>query len=243
MAARKAKQYLPIQDKTILEHTLDIFLSQSNIGPVVVVLHPEDRVFESLAIASHPRIQTVVGGQERVDSVRLGLSLLKSLGYTNDFVLVHDAARPCLEANDLNRLITECLQASITNTLISGAILACPVTDTLKKSIKHDEKESADVALSITDSTVDRTGLWQAQTPQMFRVEELFEAIVTSLAKGYTVSDESSAIEYTGRQVLLVEGPSSNLKITRPSDLPLASFYISNRNKTLVTKATSTPHT
>jgi 2-C-methyl-D-erythritol 4-phosphate cytidylyltransferase len=235
MAAKQAKQYLPIQDKTILEHTLDLFLSQDNIGPIVVVLHPEDQIFEGLSVAAHANIHTVIGGQERVDSVLAGLSLLQDLGYTNHFVLVHDAARPCLEKNDLNKLINECLKASAKDEFISGAILACPVADTIKKSLANKGNNTTNSAASIIESTVNRTGLWQAQTPQMFEVDELSKAIEIGLAKGYKLTDEASAIECIGKKVLLVEGPSSNIKITRPSDLPLALFYLSNRKSTIVT--------
>jgi len=235
MAANKAKQYLLIQDKTILEHTLDLFLGQNNIGPIVVVVHPEDNIFASLPHASHPNIHTVIGGQERVDSVLAGLHYLKELGHANQFVLVHDAARPCLTQKDLNNLIGQCLQATSNNESISGAILACPVTDTIKKSFNKSNNNNTKKALAIIDSTVDRTGLWQAQTPQIFIVDELSKAIETGLAMGINLTDEASAIECVGKQVLLVEGPSSNLKITRPSDLPLALFYLSNRNDNYVT--------
>lgn len=235
MAATQAKQYLSIQDKTILEHTLDLFLGHNNIGPIVVVLHPEDQIFEGLALASHTNIHTVIGGQERVDSVLAGLSRLQDLGYTNHFVLVHDAARPCLEKSDLNKLIDECLHASTKDELISGAILACPVADTIKKSLVNKKNETANSAAPIIESTIDRTGLWQAQTPQMFEVVELAKAIKTGLAEGYQLTDEASAIECIGKKVLLVEGLSSNIKITRPSDLPLALFYLSNRKSTIVT--------
>lgn len=225
MAAINAKQYLPIHNKTILEHTIALFQKQSNIGPIVVVLHPQDKIFDTLSIASQPNILTVVGGQERVDSVLAGLSLLKSKGYTDEFVLVHDAARPCLAQSDMNKLIDECLQTCSKNQSVSGAILACRVTDTIKKSHRSIEENT-----SVIESTVDRSKLWQAQTPQMFRIKELNEAIESGLEKGENLTDEASAIECMGKQVLLVEGSTSNLKITRPSDLPLALFYLSNQS-------------
>jgi len=252
MAASKAKQYLRIHDKTLLEHTLQIFLKQKYVGPIVVVLHPDDHIFAGLAIASHANIHAVIGGRERVDSVLAGLRYLLTLGHANNFTLVHDAARPCLEAKDLNNLIQECLSASTNNTVVAGAILACPVVDTIKKShrpftkqhrptaqnnsVSDDASESKNIeqALNIVENTIERSALWHAQTPQMFKVDELAKAIETGLSKGLTLTDEASAIESTGKQVLLVEGSSSNLKITRPSDLPLASFYLS-RNKITTT--------
>lgn len=233
MAASKAKQYLLIQNKTILEHTLDLFINANHIGPIVVVVHPEDQIFADLPIASNPQIQIVTGGQERVDSVLAGLQFLQDQGFKNEFVLVHDAARPCLEKKELNKLIDECLVATINNNIL-GAILACPVSDTIKKSAllmcNTINNESLNESLPIIEQTIDRETLWQAQTPQMFRVNELFNAIELGLSQGNKLTDEASAIESIGKQVLLVEGTSSNLKITRPSDLALASFYISNRD-------------
>jgi 2-C-methyl-D-erythritol 4-phosphate cytidylyltransferase len=229
MAAKQAKQYLSIQDKTIIEHTLQLFLTQSNIGPIVVVLNPEDEIFERLAIASDPNILTVIGGQQRVDSVLAGLSLLQSKGYADEFVLVHDAARPCLNESDLSKLIEECLKACAKEQDISGAILASPVADTIKKSYSSQPSKNPNFLI---DSTVDRSQLWHAQTPQMFRINELANAIESGLAMDKTLTDEASAIEYTGKKVLLVEGATSNLKITRPGDLPLALFYLSNHQKT-----------
>lgn len=232
MAAKNAKQYLSIQDKTIIEHTLHLFLAQANIGPIVVVLNPEDKIFNSLAIASHPNILTVVGGQERVDSVLAGLSLLQSKGYTDEFVLVHDAARPCLEEKDLSKLIEECMQVCTKHQDISGAILASPVADTIKKSYHNETPEEPKFLI---ESTIDRSKLWHAQTPQMFRINELTNAIESGISMGKSLTDEASAIENMGKKVLLVEGATSNLKITRPGDLPLALFYLSNSHKTNVT--------
>ena len=231
MAAKNAKQYLSIQDKTILEHTIQVFLTHASIGPIVVVLNSEDKIFDSLAIASHPHILTAIGGQERVDSVLAGLFLLQSKGYTDEFVLVHDAARPCLDESDLSKLISECLQVCTKQPEISGAILASPVADTIKKSY---HSETSDDPKFIIDSTVDRSKLWHAQTPQMFRINELTSAIESGISLAKSLTDEASAIEYMGKQVLLVEGATSNLKITRPSDLPLALFYLSNCHKTKV---------
>jgi 2-C-methyl-D-erythritol 4-phosphate cytidylyltransferase len=142
---------------------------------------------------------------------------------------VHDAARPCLNESDLSKLIEECLKACAKEQDISGAILASPVADTIKKSYSSQPSKNPNFLI---DSTVDRSQLWHAQTPQMFRINELANAIESGLAMDKTLTDEASAIEYTGKKVLLVEGATSNLKITRPGDLPLALFYLSNHQKT-----------
>jgi 2-C-methyl-D-erythritol 4-phosphate cytidylyltransferase len=230
MAAKQAKQYLIIQQKTILEHTVAVFLAHDEIGKIVVVLHPEDRLFQTLPIANHPQVSTVVGGSERVDSVLAGLHFILKQPQIKQFVLVHDAARPCINPLDISRLISHCTAIS-SNNVACGAILACPVTDTIKKASTKKTNLSNSQSTPLVDTTVERSLLWQAQTPQMFNVNELILAIETSLRDGKKLTDESSAMENVGKRVMLVEGPSSNIKITKPSDLALATFYLSRADK------------
>ena len=213
MQAQKAKQYLEIHSKTILEHTISLMLSHPNISKVIVVLHPDDTIFNHLAIADNKRVQTIIGGAERVDSVLAGLKYLAST--TNDQqVLVHDAARPCLSHNDISKLIHAC------GTQNSG-ILAIPVADTIKQ---------AEPSKPLIKQTIDRSVLWQAQTPQLSNLALLIDAIESALREGATITDEASALEYAGVKVMLVEGQASNLKITRPADLALAEYYLSKSN-------------
>jgi 2-C-methyl-D-erythritol 4-phosphate cytidylyltransferase len=213
MQAQKAKQYLEIHSKTILEHTISLMLSHPNISKVIVVLHPDDTIFNDLAIADNERVQTIIGGAERVDSVLAGLKYLAST--TNDQqVLVHDAARPCLSHNDISKLIHAC------GTQNSG-ILAIPVADTIKQ---------AEPSKPLIKQTIDRSVLWQAQTPQLSNLALLIDAIESALREGATITDEASALEYAGVKVMLVEGQASNLKITRPADLALAEYYLSKSN-------------
>ena len=144
------------------------------------------------------------------------LNGLRSLGQqaaSDDWVLVHDAARPCVRVEEIQRLIDTCIAAG------QGGILAAPVHDTMKRS---------DAGNRILE-TVPRDNLWHAFTPQMFRLGELADAIGSALETGFAVTDEASAMERTGRQPLLVECSSANIKITRPDDLALAEFHLGRR--------------
>lgn len=222
MAAKTAKQYLKIQDKSILEHTIDIFIDHPLILKIVVVIHPEDSIFEHLNISSHTKVVTVVGGAERADSVQAGLEfLIQHNADINKYVLVHDAARPCLSLDDLNKLLLSQTHLSAENHCV-GAILATPVSDTIKRAQPLQDHP-------VIDQTLDREGLWLAQTPQMFKLGELLMAIKDSRTQGL-ITDEASAVEISGKQVLLVEGQSSNIKVTRPADLGLAEFYLTTRD-------------
>ncbi len=219
MQASCAKQYLKINDKTVLEHTVNSFITCPLVSDIIIVLHPDDILFETLSIANNPAIKAVVGGNERVDSVLQGLKALSAQQQQN-WVLVHDAARPCLHQEDLAKLIKSC-----TTSEYAGGILAVPVADTIKQQ---------GIADTIT-ATIDRSSLWQAQTPQMFIASQLISAIEanhnSNAAMQSKITDEASAMEMSGFKVNLIEGRSSNIKITRPSDLQLAAFYLSQANK------------
>ena len=213
MAASTAKQYLKLGDKSILEHTIDVFLAHPKISNIVLVLHPQDNLFKSLSIATHPKIDTVIGGDERVDSVLAGLQFLAQQA-EHDWVLVHDAARPCLCQQDITQLIEQSVQTQ-------GGILAVRVIDTIKQAQKN---------TNVVDKTIDRTHLWQAQTPQMFPLALLIACIQKGLTNNATITDEASAIEYCQHSVSLIEGKPSNIKITRPCDMALANYYLSIRD-------------
>jgi len=203
------KQYLSILDKTIIEHSLIPFLDHPDINVVVVSVAENDRWFNALAIAQHPKLKQVDGGKERVDSVLNALNILPS----NDFVLVHDAARPCLQLSDIDKLI---VHARATQ---QGAILASRVRDTMKRS---------DLSNKIIH-TVERENLWHALTPQLFQNKELINAI-HSVEDQHLITDEASAIELAGGNVTIIEGRSDNLKVTKAEDLLLAEFYLSKFN-------------
>lgn len=204
------KQYLELANKTVIEHSLHALLAESRIAGVVVALHSEDRHFAELAVSRDPRVRLVEGGAERADSVERALINIHAEAGDEDWVLVHDAARPCLSAADLASLIDYCLSNR------SGAILAQPVVDTVKR---------VNLDRSVLE-TLDRSALWRAQTPQMFSLAQLLAALRFCRAQAALVTDEASAIEAAGGEVAVVEGSHRNMKITHREDLALAGFFL-----------------
>lgn len=213
MGAEVPKQYLQVAGATLLEHSLHALLGCEHIVGVVVALHPQDRRADQLSVLQDSRIQTVAGGEQRSDSVLAGLDALSVRAAEHDWVLVHDAARPCLQSADIERLIEAVIARD------TGGILAEPIVDTVKQA-------SADALVA---RTLDRTTLWRAQTPQMFRLAELHRALCQAMEQGLAVTDESSAMELAGYPVQLVVGPAGNFKVTLPDDLPLAHWYLQAR--------------
>ena len=205
------KQYLPLLDKTVCEHTLERLLQLREIRRIVVCLSPEDTQFSKLNIANNPRIHTTLGGAERCHSVLNGLKALQPDARDTDWVLVHDVARPCLRPDDVRKLLQQVEAAGAI-----GGILANPVRDTMKRSNAQNQ----------ILETVCRNQLWHALTPQLFRLGQLRDALESALAENALVTDESSALERAGHQPLLVEGHPDNIKITHPQDLPLAALFI-----------------
>ncbi len=209
MGSDTPKQYLLLNDKTVIEHTLSVFDLHSSISEIIVAIAKEDEYWAELNIKLSKPLHKVAGGKERCDSVLNALTFLKNKAHADDWVLVHDAARPCLRTVDLTLLLEECQSHAV------GGILAVPVRDTMKRSVGNIIKE-----------TVDREDLWHALTPQMFRYKLLKDALESALKKNNVVTDEASAMELAGYQPLLVEGHADNLKITQPEDLALASFFL-----------------
>lgn len=214
MQAVMPKQYLTLNNKAVIELTLDKLLHLTDIAGVVVCLASDDNRFDKLAVAKHPRIFKAVGGPERADSVLNGLRYLQTLPACrdSDWVMVHDAARPCVSHPSLARLFGHCRKTGV------GAILASRVADTLKRQLPGSTSVS---------ETVSREGLWQAHTPQCFRLGELCAALEAAAVSGIQITDEASAIESVGGAVDLIEDSRSNIKITRPEDLALAGFILS----------------
>lgn len=212
MGSTVPKQYLEVRGKTVLEHTLERILSVSEISAIAVALGPEDGYWNDLPVAKNPRIIRAAGGQERSDSVYSALKSLEDRAQSDDWVLVHDAARLCLTKGDVEKLISTLCHDPV------GGILALPVSDTLKT-----------VNQGLIIGTPDRSATWRALTPQMFRYGLLKAALEDAAEKGNLVTDEASAIELKGYQPRIVEGRPDNIKITRPEDLPLAAFYLENQ--------------
>ncbi|MGF1715094.1 2-C-methyl-D-erythritol 4-phosphate cytidylyltransferase [Photobacterium chitinilyticum] len=217
MAADRPKQYLLVAGKTILEHTIDRLFCHPAIQRVIIAISKTDPYFSALPLATDPRITLVDGGAERADSVFAGLAAIDD---ENSWVLVHDAARPCLQLSDLERLIAT---ASLSE---CGAILASPVRDTMKRGFV----QSPDKPQGIRE-TVDRENLWHALTPQMFKVKQLRDSLQHALEQGAVITDEASALEFCGYVPQLVKGRADNLKVTQPEDLALADFYLQQLTK------------
>lgn len=204
MGAERPKQYLSIAGKTILQHTLECFLEHPQLRGLVVCLAEDDPYWPQLAVSRDGRVQRARGGSERADSVLNGLLELGERGAAGgDWVLVHDAARPNLARQDLDNLLAELGDDDV------GGLLAVPARDTLKRAGPDGR----------VVETVNRAVIWQAYTPQMFRLAALQQALAEAQVAGVAVTDESSAMEWAGYSPRLVEGRADNLKITRPEDL------------------------
>ncbi len=204
MAADRPKQYLPLGGLTILEHSLLCFLDHPRLKGLVISLAADDPYWPALPCALDSRIQRVTGGKERADSVLNALLHLHAQGASDDdWVLVHDAARPNLARSDLDQLLGELADDPV------GGLLAVPARDTLKR---------ADAQGRVAE-TVDRRLIWQAYTPQMFRLGALHRALADSLVAHVPITDEASAIEWAGAAPRLIEGRADNIKVTRPEDL------------------------
>lgn len=206
MGAELPKQYLPLLGKPLIHHTLARFCMHQSITQVVVVLHPADAHWSAYP---HDKLQLLHnGGDTRAETVRNGLRALRAQMADDDWVLVHDAARPCLSNVLLERLLAE-----LTNDAVGG-LLAVPMADTLKR-------EDGDGRVAATEP---RAGLWRAQTPQMFRYGLLLAAL--EAAGTDMVTDEAQAIEFLGQRPRLVPGDNRNLKVTYPEDLAMAGLIL-----------------
>ncbi|RHW77504.1 2-C-methyl-D-erythritol 4-phosphate cytidylyltransferase [Colwellia sp. RSH04] len=215
MQANCPKQYLTIHGKPILAHTVDRLLSHPKIEKVILSLGKNDQYFAESNLAEYSNIIRVDGGKERVDSVLNGLRAIDADKYP--WVLVHDAARPCVQLSDIDKLISKCLA------LDSGGLLASPVRDTMKRG------EVTKESVNSVCHTVQREQLWHALTPQLYKTQQLLDSIESALAKHIEITDESSAIEQAGLSSLLVSSSHENIKITHPDDLALAAFILTKQ--------------
>ena len=216
------KQYLKINDKTVLEYTISRFSESKQISKlikgIVVVISPGDEYWAGLTVKSglesdfSSHLQSKVplyvapGGDERCHSVLNGLECLQGKASAEDWVMVHDAARPCLHDDDIQKLIDELWQHG------TGGLLGLPVADTLKFCGDNNRVKR----------TVSRNGLWRALTPQMFRYEKLISALKLAISEPEKITDEASALESAGYEPVMIEGRWDNIKITHPQDLEQA---------------------
>ncbi len=210
MGGEVPKQYLLLRGRSVLDHAIAALLGHAAVRAVVVAVAPDAARWHTSMHSGDPRVRWVEGGAERCHSVLNALDALTGEAADDDWILVHDAARPCLRAEDLARLVTALSDHPV------GGLLGVPVKDTMKRC-------AADG--TVTD-TVERAGLWHAYTPQMFRYAALRAALQAALAAGVLVTDESGAVERAGLAPRLVEGSPDNIKVTRPEDLPLAAFLL-----------------
>ncbi len=208
MGADRPKQYLPLAGKTVIEHTLQRLCAIPEIRAVVVAISAEDPYWSGLKVSE--KIQQSTGGKERFHSVFNALQHLKGQAADDDWVLVHDAARPCVRRQDLEKLM------HTLDTHPVGGLLAMPVRDTMKR---------ANTDQQIVE-TMSRSALYHALTPQMFRYVTLFKALESVLEHGLDITDDAQAIELTGQQPMLIEGHADNIKITHPQDLALAELFL-----------------
>ncbi|MFU2136322.1 2-C-methyl-D-erythritol 4-phosphate cytidylyltransferase [Gallibacterium anatis] len=210
MQSDRPKQYLHLLGKTILQHTLEKLLAYTAIEKIIVAVAAEDPYLAQFPLKNYPKIQWVIGGESRDQSVLNALNTIDE----QVWVMVHDAARPCITHQDLDKL------CAITD--IQGAILAKPVVDTIKKAFPNRQQ---------IEKTEDRSRLWHALTPQFFPAQRLKQALQYAHQQGLSVTDEASALELIGDYPQLVSGRSDNIKITRPEDLALAEFYLQQQQK------------
>ncbi|MGP1931917.1 MAG: 2-C-methyl-D-erythritol 4-phosphate cytidylyltransferase [Arsenophonus sp. ET-DL12-MAG3] len=209
------KQYIKVVGKTIIEHSISTFLKQPRISKIIVSLNKDDIIFNKLIISKNRIIKTVIGGNNRADSVLTGLNYLsENLELDSCWVLIHDAVRPCLHQDDLNKIIyfIDNHQSSY------GGILAAPVRDAMKYSLKG----KIDI-----NHTTEKNKLWYALTPQFFPLSLIKNCLTQALSEKAVITDEASALEYCGYNPQLLDGRIDNLKVTQPEDLMLVEFYLS----------------
>ena len=214
MGAGIPKQYLQLAGRKVIEHSLDALVQCPSIDGIYLVVSHDCDLWLDLDLEHNKPVHVVYGGKERAHSVVTALECLSPLHPADTWALVHDAARPCVSEVLLETLIAQLADDPV------GGLLAIPVQDTLKQ-----------VVAGRVERTLDRTLVWQAQTPQMFRLGVLQNAYRMALEKGLTPTDEALAVEIAGHSPRLVEGNVDNLKITRPEDLALAEFILRRRQE------------
>jgi len=210
VGAERPKQYLPLAGRSVIEHTLSRLATHPAVCGIVVALAAEDPYWPALRLELPVPVETVRGGVERCHSVLAALDHLADRVAGGQWVLVHDAARPCLRGRDISALIEQVRDEP------DGGLLGLPLTDTIKRA------DSTDHVVG----SVDRSGLWRALTPQMFRLEPLRAALRGALDDSVLVTDEAAAMERTGARPRMVEGAPDNIKITHPQDLAVAERFL-----------------
>ncbi len=215
LPGNEPKQYAHVAGRSVLEWSIEPFIYRTDVAGIIVAIAAGDERWRQLGIATHKMIRTVPGGAERAQSVQHALQALQDVAQSQDWVLVHDAARPCLDAGDVELLIGALAEDAV------GGLLATPLADTVKQS----DDDGCVVR------TISREHLWRALTPQMFRYGALTRALAQARASGQSVTDEAAAIEMAGARPRLIRGRSDNIKITLANDLELAERILAGRSR------------
>jgi len=208
------KQYLEIAGIPVLAHSLNRLAAVQQIDAIFVGISETDRHWQKLPLPPGMEVACYTGGQSRAETVWLGLQALQECASADDWVLVHDAARPCVQVKDIDALISAVVPS------FEGGLLAVPVTDTIKVATQD----------STTKQTMDRRMLWRAQTPQLFRFSVLYTALQAVVHDLESISDESAAVEKLGLKPLIVQSDERNIKITNSKDLQLAEFFLGKQS-------------
>ncbi len=214
-ASAVPKQYAPLGSSTVIEHALAPFEADPDCAGICVALAEGDTDWPAIAARRTRLIETTEGGEQRAHSVRNALRALATRVREDDWIMVHDAARPCFAAADLALLKRELSSHPV------GGLLAVPLADTLKRALEPASH------VTHVDATLDRDGLWRAATPQVFRFGMLLRALEAALASGRVPTDEAQAIEWSGQRPRLVAGRADNIKVTTADDLALAGAILS----------------
>jgi 2-C-methyl-D-erythritol 4-phosphate cytidylyltransferase len=215
MRAARPKQYLPLLGRAILQHTLERLGHYPRLRGLVVGIAADDAYWPTLASDVPNLLTTYIGGAERAQTVLNGLRALETYAAPDDWVLVHDAARPCVRHADIDVLL-----AAVAGH-VDGGLLALPLNDTVKRADHN----------GCVEETVPRAGLWRALTPQVFRLAALSAALESAMQAGAEITDEASAMEYSGARPRLVHGHADNIKITLPEDLAQAELFLREQER------------
>ena len=208
------KQYLELAGMPVLAHSLNRLAAVQQIDAIFVGISETDRHWHKLPQPPGMQVACYTGGQSRAETVWLGLQALQECASADDWILVHDAARPCVQVEDIDTLISAVVPSS------EGGLLAVPVTDTIKVANQD----------STAKQTMDRKMLWRAQTPQLFRFSVLYTALQAVVHDLESISDESAAVEKLGLKPLIVQSDERNIKITNSKDLQLAEFFLGRKS-------------
>lgn len=217
MQSSRPKQYLALEDKTVIEHTLAQLASHPRIIGIVVAIANNDSWWSELTFDFSCLLYVAEGGKHRADSVLSAIKTLATKVDNDPWLLVHDAARPCLRHEDIDAMLDSLCEHQV------GGVLGMPITDTVKRC------DDMNTILH----TVERANLWRAVTPQMFRLQTLKKALQEAKKQGITVTDEAGAVERCGLSAIMVEGHADNIKITLPQDLALAAMYLRQQKEGL----------